>query len=771
MRDGFFVGEISEDFADFFKDFPKGEKVFYPIDRKNAGLYPKYTGIFVPYVDKTYSSNLFILDDEFIKGFAVFLYKLMKDMQDEKDVENKLKELSSILRYVQEVISNPKYRDTKTEVVKKVKNLANEFNLEKRGGYRTKKQHVKGNRHAVYLLEKVTGKSAGDSFVVIAEKKKNSEEELKTEASRRKKFLEAVSLFLDEKTRKALLRWFEIYRLLHSYPSRYLHLHVFPFDFHFLAYSEEEEKSYYTIKPKNFVKRMPPEVIIEEAGKRYDEKSKKLPEEVANEVKKILNAVKVYYSKRTFVEKLKKIENRIVPLEDWTLFISRFKKSQKFLEMKVKDIEGKKGQTVILSFVGKVYPSKTLKKLAGEDSKVINLQRIFTRGFSGNSTELSGKTVYLALGLGLALYLWAVRENVEFLFVLPDEEREDAPKNELEEKARVFYKFLKRLLSLLPPFPHQGLRKRNLRKLYKPFVLQNLTNSMMKKTKRVSVEITNPVSPIGEGRYILLVEKATDNLLSIEEITNEDSPLYGLEPNSIKGFHLEAYEVETKESQVTLRHVGVAVKLPYYQVASWDALNVDSKTGVILITENTYKRDDYAHISSVLKTKTDFKNRFLVIKNRKLNLIHLKKPNVSDGFIIFKEEMGEISLPVKKLLGIKGDENGMFFALFYPLTYAQGERFDKYGFVTSIGDVFFAPITNSFWEQRAGVVIPILLTLGIFNNDSRYLRIAKGKENRLLRETFKIKRGNSLYNFGKEYATVEGAARALSLLKGEGYEK
>ena len=264
----------------------------------------------------------------------------------------------------------------------------------------------------------------------------------------------------------------------------------------------------------------------------------------------------------------------------------------------------------------------------------------------------------------------------------------------------------------------------------------------------------------------LILEKSSDFVLPLSASYDRDSIYYGLKVPDLTALSYTVYRFRTfADGKVYIKVVGTGVRLPWGDFA-YRGEDLVLPSPVVLLTEVKEREDSYGFISSLFGAEKDFKDRFLEVKTCPIALIHTKKDTVRDAYVLYKEDMGAVREFVKEALKVD-DRKGFVLAVFYPMTYPQEKLVGEFGFVTSNGNAFYGNVSASFWTENSSVLIPLFVSLGVYENETSGGGLAKLKDRTNLRKGHvRIKRNGRTYYFGTEYAVYEGTARLLDLFKG-----
>jgi len=701
----------------------------------SSPYYPKGAGLFYP---PEFDSNLSLLDDRFYRGaVAVAVCGLKKLLKGETPEEEK-KLLFTACSIFKKVVSDPK-AFTLTEEERGAYEKIREQTVEVREtSYEFKE--VKPARGRSYEVRLLKGAEKGELYsvgMVAADRPELSQEE------RFALHLGTLKPLFTEELFEAFKEFYFEFGGLSCFG--YLKNRAFPFGLLFVA---GEEKRYYFIKPQNYWKRKKSFDEIWKTAEKIEKENGEedaLLEEHRAFYRQLLEKVKEYYKKGEFKKRLEKTAKEgMQTLEGGVLFADSYERGETAGTYTVVEKGGADGKGVILTL--------SRRKRGKKDVPVLFLFPVgkekVRKGDFRNRVEAD--FIFSALILAGALFVWSREENLKYLIVHTEKE------GYLED----FYKLFRGFLYCLPSFPFQTIT--DLRLLSNSYALSNIWLSSTKKTRKITVRTALTV-PDAEG-YIIK-EEPSDYLLPLLDTAVEDSPYYGLSEVDLTALRYTVYRYRVKGGEISISVAGTGIRLPWGEFIYEGEKPRLSEKPSVLLTELKGKRDICSFLGNLFGEDKPFGDKLLEVKTFNLALIHTKAETITEGFLLYREQMNALRSVVKEALGV-GD-SGFLFAVFPPMTPAQKGIISKAEFVTGTGTAFYGELSPSYWAENGRLLPPLFTVLSMYETEAVNKGISKLKDRgSLKRLSLEIKRGRDSFIFGADYLVAEGTARLLKALEG-----
>ena len=736
--------------GNIYSQFPKGVR-FLKGHVFQSPLYPKGVGLFY---QPHFENNLTVLDDSFYRGVIAVLIEGLNKLEKEETPEEERALFLSACQIVDNVVSNPSYRveGNHKKDYEKIRELGKKRIWDSKEKY--DKKEVKQARGRKVRVSKLVQDRKGSLFsagVVM-----NETFDLTAGEWFKKQILTLKPILTDE-----LFRAFKEFYL--NFGSLacfgYLRNRIFPVGFLYVA---GEEKRYYFIKPQNyfFEKKKSVSEIWETALKIEEENGEKdaLLELHRKQYEKLFSAVEKYFRSGEFKRKLKELATQkgIETTAEGVIFADCYSRSETSAVLEVVSKSGADGKLTPVGFFRKNF----YLYLENQKYRILPLfelipYQVVGKGIRENGfrTKVKPSFLFSAVVLAGAFYIWSREENRKLVIATFKPEGETNP---IEE----FYRLVRGISYSLPSFPFQSV---NLKNRLNRYAQNNFKLSMTKKTREVVVR-TDKILPELEG--FIIREETTDYLVSPIETVFPDSPYYGLNLEDLTALKYTVYRFRTAGSKVSLKTVGTGIRLPWGEFSYEGEIPKLDSCPSILLTEVNRRKNAYEFISSLFGIKKKFKDKFIEAKTFPLALIHTKAETITDGYLLYREEMNSLKSVIREALGISEESfNGFLIGLFSPMTAAQQKAFSKHQFITGNGTAFYANLSPSFWAENGNLLTTLFLTLSIYESESVNRGIAKLKDRSgLKRKTYEIKRGGDIFYVGGEYLTAEGTARLIKVL-------
>ena len=702
----------------------------------SSPYYPKGAGLFYP---PEFDSNLSLLDDRFYRGAVAVAVEGLKKLLRGETPEEERKLLSTACSIFRKVVSNPKVFSLTEDEKESYERIRERTAEVRESSYDFKEvKPAEGRSYEVRLLKGAEKGELYSAGMITADRPELSQDE------RFALYLGTLRPLLTEELFEAFKEFYFEFGGLSCFG--YLKNRAFPFG---LLYVAGEEKRYYFIKPQNYWKRKKSFDEIWETAEKIEKENGEegaLLEEHRIFYRQLLEKVKDYYKKGEFRKRLEKTaEKGMQTLEGGVFFADSYERGETAGTYTVVEKGGADGKGVILTL--------SRRKRGKKDVPVLYLFPVgkekVRRGDFRQGVEPD--FIFSALVLAGALFVWSREENIKYLIV----------HTEKEGYLEVFYKLLRGFLYSLPPFPFQTVT--DLKLLSNSFALSNIRLSSTKKTRRITVK-TSLAVPDAEG-YVIK-EEPSDYLLPLLDTAVEDSPYHGLSEADLTALRYTVYRFRAEGGEISLSVMGTGVRLPWGEFVYEGEKPRLSEKPSVLLTELRGKRDVCSFLGNLFGEDKPFGDKLLEVKTFSLALVHTKAETITEGFLLYREQMNALRSVVKEALGV-GD-SGFLFAVFPPMTPAQKGIIRKAEFVTGTGTAFYGELSPSYWAENGRLLWPLFTVLSMYETEAVNRGISKLKDRgSLKRLSLEIKRGRDSFLFGADYLTAEGTARLLKALEGE----